>query len=168
MKLLRIDSDLLTISRSKSKSDAHVSPSATTPTTQTSSLSTSSTRASLAAGAAYTPLAPDAVSLIDNSCPGTPTFPSFNGDSYNCTHDKGRAGYTYSDVSATTAYTLRQCIDACSMLNVVSGKKTCKAIVLDGNMATSYAKPKGANCWLKEVSTTPYFGTGLTLAVLQT
>jgi hypothetical protein len=53
------------------------------------------------------------------------------------------------------------------MVNIVSGKKPCKAVLLDGNLATVYTKAKGANCWLKEVPTTIYLGASLTLAVLQ-
>jgi hypothetical protein len=34
------------------------------------------------------PLGPSVVSLIDNLCPDTPTFPSFNDDTYNCTHGR--------------------------------------------------------------------------------
>jgi hypothetical protein len=74
----------------RSKSNLYTLEASSTSTFSNSPPAPSSNAAgtSLRAGAAYTTLSPSVVSLIDNLCPDTPTFPSFNDDTYNCTHGR--------------------------------------------------------------------------------
>lgn len=65
-----------------------------------------------------------------------------------------------------TAYSLQQCVDACSQYNYRAGSG-CKGIVIQGNVGRSSRLGNGANCWLKN-NTSPLKGTAgeVTVALL--
>ncbi|KAF2845681.1 hypothetical protein T440DRAFT_472462 [Plenodomus tracheiphilus IPT5] len=110
-------------------------PSTTTPSSTTAATS----------NIPYAPLPPTLVPTIDNSCPSS-TLSAFNGATYTCTTDSNFFG---GDITGIVAYTLQQCIDACTTMNEVSGDKKCVAIALNHDLAAAYRNLKGANCWLK-------------------
>lgn len=104
-------------------------------------------------GPFYTPLAPDVVGLVDNSCSTSSKLKS-DADEYSWCNEQDLPGY---DVSGVVAYTLQQCVDACSTMNFIAGKKTCKAILLNDHLSATYTGPNHrANCWLKTVRGTSY------------
>lgn len=65
------------------------------------------------------------------------------------------------------AYTLQQCVDACSTMNMVIENKPCKAIVLSENLMQDYMGNGRANCWLKSTSQGVVDKAGVTVAVLK-
>ncbi|KAH9869905.1 hypothetical protein J1614_006826 [Plenodomus biglobosus] len=93
----------------------------------------------------YTPLPATLVPTIDNSC-ASPTLTAFNGASYACSPDSNFFG---ADITGIIAYTLQQCVDACSTMNEVAGQRRCVAVALNHDLAAAYRNLKGANCWLK-------------------
>jgi hypothetical protein len=58
------------------------------------------------------------------------------------------------DITAIQAFSLQTCVDACTVMNTMSGKKTCIAISMDARMSRLY-EMRGANCWLKGNGTGP-------------
>jgi hypothetical protein len=70
------------------------------------------------------------------------------------------------DITGITAYSLQQCVDACSTMNEVEGTTKCRAVALSQALSDEYGHNRGANCWLKNV-TEPRAGRAkLTVAVL--
>jgi hypothetical protein len=59
-----------------------------------------------------------------------------------------------NDITGIFAYSLQQCIDACSTMNAINNDDNCKAVVLISTLAAQYELNKGANCWLKSNYTT--------------
>jgi hypothetical protein len=101
---------------------------------------------------------------IDVKCPST--LQDYDKNAYSCEDDKTipmEAG-TVGDLTGMVAYTLQQCIDACSTYNQVAGSTVCKAAVLISTLSTSYATNKGANCWLKKKAEGSVRAVGYTLA----
>ena len=99
-----------------------------------------------------TPVASSAVELVDNSCPlDTILTTSGNALWYKCyTSSDMRNG----DIMAIQTFSLQPCVDACTFMNTMSGKKTCIAISMDSRMSRLYGM-RGANCWLKGNGTGP-------------
>ena len=88
--------------------------------------------------------------------------------------------YTYSCLDSTnildstlmsfTAYTLEQCVDACSQYSAMdsSTNNTCKAAVISSDFRGRYETANGANCWLKSGAGNASTGqNGYTAAVLR-
>jgi hypothetical protein len=69
-----------------------------------------------------------------------------------------------------TAYTLEQCVDACSQYSAMGNgtNATCRAAVVNADFSQQYLSGNGANCWLKSGAGDARTGqTGYTAAVLQ-
>jgi hypothetical protein len=75
----------------------------------------------------------------------------WNGQLYAATVGKDIAN---NDITGIFAYTLQQCIDACSTMNAINKDDGCKAVVLISSLKREYEMNRGANCWLKSNSTT--------------
>ncbi|CAE7174651.1 hypothetical protein P3342_007815 [Pyrenophora teres f. teres] len=117
-----------------------------------------------------------AVQSINTTCPSTLLISSqLEGKTSDIS---GR--YTYSCLDSTnildlnlmsfTAYTLEQCVDACSQYNVIENgmNTTCKAAVVNSDFRKNYESGIGANCWLKGGAGNASTGkTGYTAAVLK-
>lgn len=108
----------------------------------------------------YTPPPAASVALIDISCPPAtaPSLKSYNDERYACTQGKGING---NDITGISAYSLQQCIDACSTFNTRGGSTKCAAVVLNADLAKSYDINNGANCWLKDTANLTFdYGPG--------
>lgn len=117
-----------------------------------------------------------AIQSIKSTCPSTILVSSqLEG---KATKISGR--YTYncldstnildgSDLMEFTAYTLEQCVDACSQYSAMASKnETCKAVVINSEFRQSYETGNGANCWLKGTAESASTGkTGYTAAILR-
>jgi hypothetical protein len=69
-----------------------------------------------------------------------------------------------------TAYTLEQCVDACSQYSAMGNgtNAVCRAAVINADFSQRYVRGNGANCWLKSGAGDARTGqTGYTAAVLQ-
>jgi hypothetical protein len=137
--------------------------------TPTSSVaSTASARASSPASSTYIPPAATAVALIDITCPSS--LRAWDGKRYDCTELRNIQG---GDITGISAYSLQQCIHACSTFSSRPGNKNCKAVAIGPALEHAYNINSGANCWLKESATplTVYTAgpgvVGGTIAVLQ-
>ncbi|EUC48607.1 hypothetical protein COCMIDRAFT_86783 [Bipolaris oryzae ATCC 44560] len=111
----------------------------------------------LPSSAAYTARPFGTIQSINTTCPSTLLLSSqLEGKT------SGLSGrYTYScldntnildepNLMAFTAYTLEQCVDACSQYSVMTNKnETCKAVVINSQFRERYETGYGANCWLK-------------------
>jgi hypothetical protein len=54
------------------------------------------------------------------------------------------------DLFAFTAYSVQQCVDACSQWNESATKNaTCLAAVISSKLGVQRTQGTGANCWLK-------------------
>jgi hypothetical protein len=117
------------------------------PSTSAQSLASQSfsTPSSSSASSPYIPPRPTDVSFIDVSCPDPPVT-GWDNKHYNCTKLSGIQG---SDLTGISAYSIQQCIDACSTYNSIAGEDKCKAVVLNRNLKNMYTENKGGNCWLK-------------------
>jgi hypothetical protein len=171
---------LNTTSRSAAASASGASLSqvpSTATTTSSSASSTSFSRDGGDTGAAYTARPFGATQSINTTCPSTLLISSqLEGEHsdisgryrYNCLDNT-----TISDLPnlmAFTAYTLEQCVDACSQYSAMGNttNATCKAAVIDGDFGQRYESGNGANCWLKSGAGDASTGqTGYTAAVLQ-
>ncbi|KAI8932929.1 hypothetical protein NX059_010400 [Plenodomus lindquistii] len=96
----------------------------------------------------YTPLPPSAVTSINITCPER--LRSYDGGIYDCVEEYNAKWV--GDITGVLAYTLQQCVDACTTYNKMQGTGKCTAVVLDRNMAQKYAANNGATCWLKNMS----------------
>jgi len=101
--------------------------------------------------------------MIDISCPSQPQ--AWNEASYNCTSGVNIPG---ADITGIIAYTLQQCMDACSTMNVVAGTTRCVGVALNGDMSARYGVGAGANCWLKERVNAQMTEESVVVATLQT
>jgi hypothetical protein len=70
------------------------------------------------------------------------------------------------DLTSFTAYTLEQCVDACSQYNFRDKNATCQAVVINDDVAFLRGRGNGANCWLKS-NTESFWGKGFTTAKLE-
>jgi hypothetical protein len=91
---------------------------------------------------------PEQVVLANNSCPpDNSDVKTSNAESYRCMSGKNVGG---NDLAAIVAYTLQQCVDACSeMNNLASARNACKGVVMAEDLSNRYLKGNRANCWLK-------------------
>jgi len=112
---------------------------------QSRSASASSTSAS---ASAYIPPAATSIPLIDTSCPSL--LRSWDNKQYTCTEYRNIQG---GDITGISAYSIQQCIDACSTYNSVAGSTKCRAVAIGADLGHAYEINKGANCWLKESAT---------------
>jgi hypothetical protein len=130
---------------------ASPSPSAVSSTPSASvSASQISTNRTAAATQTYLPPAAKDVVWIDTSCPSSP-LRSWDNGRYACTEDRNIQG---GDITGISAYSIQQCIDACSTWNAGEGSsgKKCKAVAIGADLEHAYEINKGANCWLKEAA----------------
>ncbi|KAF2827846.1 hypothetical protein CC86DRAFT_465677 [Ophiobolus disseminans] len=120
------------------------------PTSSPTGTSAAPASSGSATSSKYVPILASAVPLIDISCPSSssPPLKSFNGKQYACTENRNIVG---NDITGISAYSLQQCIDACSTMNTRDGKK-CAAVTIGPDLAHAYEINNGANCWLKEKS----------------
>jgi hypothetical protein len=132
---------------------------AVTPSSGGTPLSSSSASASF-----YAPLPAASVSEIDVSCP--PNLRALNDNNnnyqYDCSTDTNILG---GDITGMYAYSLQQCIDACSTMNLVRGALICKAVALDRDALAAYRKNHGAICWLENATTPRYAVSRTTVAI---
>jgi len=115
-----------------------------------------------------------AIQSINTTCPSTLLISSrLEGKKSDIS---GR--YTYNCLDSTnildtilmsfTAYTLEQCVDACSQYSAMNASSACKAAVISSDFSTRYETENGANCWLKSGSGDASTGqNGYTAAVLR-
>jgi hypothetical protein len=82
---------------------------------------------------------------------------------YNCLDNTNIGGVI--DLASFTAYTLEQCVDACSQWNFRAKDETCQAIVINNDIGYQRSDGNGANCWLKS-NTGSFGGKGFTTAKL--
>lgn len=124
-----------------SATSAHSSVTGTPPTGTSMAPSTTSS------GAFYTPLLPATVLNVDVSCPSPAR--SFYNQSYTraTLTDIRRAG----DIIGIVAYTVQQCIDACSSMNNMMQKNVCLGVAVNPGMQENYGR-YGGNCFLKNVT----------------
>jgi hypothetical protein len=98
-----------------------------------------------------TPVA-SSVDLVDNSCPSDTILTTWgNAQWYRC---YAASDMPNGDFTAIQAFSLKTCVDACTVMNTMSGKKTCIAISMDARMSRMY-ELRGANWWLKGNGTGP-------------
>ncbi|KNG52152.1 hypothetical protein TW65_00619 [Stemphylium lycopersici] len=98
-----------------------------------------------------------AVQSINATCPSTLLVSSRLEDktsdisgryTYNCLDSTNIL--SDSNLMGLTAYTLEQCVDACSQYSAMgSANGTCKAAVINSDFRQRYETGNGANCWLK-------------------
>jgi hypothetical protein len=80
---------------------------------------------------------------------------------YNCLDNTNIGGVL--DIASFTAYTLEQCVDACSQYNLKAKNDTCQAVVINEDVGFLHSTGNGANCWLK-YNTKSFTGKGFTTA----
>jgi len=66
-------------------------------------------------------------------------------------------GWIIKDRVGIVAYTIFDCMEACSQYNRFNGRNTCQAVTFNAALGRAYAS-QGANCWLKN-ATGPSPGT---------
>ncbi|KAL1800839.1 hypothetical protein ACET3X_001181 [Alternaria dauci] len=117
-----------------------------------------------------------AIQSINTTCPSTLLISSqLEGKTSDIS-----GAYRYSCLDSTnildstlmsfTAYTLEQCVDACSQYSAMdnSSNNTCKAAVISSDFGRKYETANGANCWLKSGAGNASTGqNGYTAAVLR-
>lgn len=91
---------------------------------------------------------------------------SFNGNVYDCLNDSDVRDKT-KDITGISAYSLQQCIDACSTMNVVAKSSKCVAISVNKWLGEEMQINSGANCWLKSSEANSFRRPGSTLAILK-
>ena len=157
-----------------------------TPTSASASASASNTSsdnptnnpsdASKDTGVDYTVRPFGAIQSINTTCPSTLfTSSRLEGKTSDIS---GR--YMYSCLDSTnildstlmsfTAYTLEQCVDACSQYSAMHSSidNICKAAVISSDFSGRYETANGANCWLKSGAGNASTGqSGYTAAVLR-
>ncbi|KAH7080893.1 hypothetical protein FB567DRAFT_115092 [Paraphoma chrysanthemicola] len=110
----------------------------------------------------YIPPPASSVLAIDISCPSI--LEAYNGKGYRCFKDTDIN--SIGDITGITAYSLQQCVDACSTMNEVAGTTRCRAVALSQALSDEYGHNRGANCWLKNVTEPRAGRPKLTVAVL--
>lgn len=137
--------------------------SVATSTTLISSSTVASSATASATATDYAPVSIRDVQTLVNNCPtieGTTIKNHFNQNfRYTCGVDLGNLpaaeGGNITDIAAIIAYTIEDCIDACSGINFqtflqrVEGGPTCSSVSWTENAAASVAVGNG-NCWLKK------------------
>ena len=147
-----------------------------TPASNPTATSTGSSNESQDLSTAYTARPFGAIQSINATCPSTLLISSqLEG---NVSHISGRNTYSCldntntmdeSDLMTFTAYTLEQCVDACSQYSAMGSKnETCKAVVINSQFRERYEMENGADCWLKgTVNSASARKTGYTAAILR-
>ena len=107
-------------------------------------------------------LTPSSATTFDNSCP--PTLRSYNSKLYDCIAQ--RNAKEVGDIIAFVAYTIQQCVDACSNMNVIAGSVKCRAVAMTDGINHEWDNNVAANCWLKSASQPSQQQDNTTLAVL--
>ncbi|KAF2026212.1 hypothetical protein EK21DRAFT_74698 [Setomelanomma holmii] len=159
---------VLAVQNARSKSESAVTPSvypipssfsvqATTPIASPATSASTSASTSL-----YVPPSAASVLAINIDCPSV--LESYNGKSYRCFQNTDIN--SLGDITGITAYSLQQCVDACSTMNEVEGIAKCQAVALSQALSDEYGHNKGANCWLKNVTEPRAGRPKLTVAVL--
>ncbi|EXJ90458.1 hypothetical protein A1O1_03560 [Capronia coronata CBS 617.96] len=99
----------------------------------------------------YSPLLPDQVNTTALDCAEQATITSRSDEQYqlNC-----NINYPDNDLLNFIAYSLDDCIDACSSINTVSGDTQCHGVVFNANLEKSDQQGHG-NCWLKSIMANP-------------
>ena len=100
----------------------------------------------------------------DNSCPQT--LRSYNSKLYDCIAQ--RNANEVGDIIAFEAYTIQQCVDACSNMNTIAGSVKCRAVAMTNGLNYEWEGNVAANCWLKSASQPSQQQDNTTLAVLIT
>jgi hypothetical protein len=171
-----LNTTLRSAAASASAASLSQSPSIAT-TTSSSASSTSFSGDGEDTGAAYTARPFGATQLINTTCPSTLLISS----QLEGKHSDISGRYRYNCLDNTTipdlpnlmvftAYTLEQCVDACSQYSAMGNNTnaTRKAAVINGDFIQRYESGNGANCWLKSGAVDASTGqTGYTAAVLQ-
>jgi hypothetical protein len=147
-----------------------------TPTSASASPSDVSADAPSETGTDYAARPFGAIQSINATCPSTLLISSqleskmsdISGRyTYNCLDS---TNILDADLMSFTAYTLEQCVDACSQYSAMNGgaNTTCKAAVISSDFSARYETANGANCWLKSGSGDASTGqNGYTAAVLR-
>jgi hypothetical protein len=103
-----------------------------------------------------------ATPTYDNSCPQT--LRSYNSKLYDCIAQ--RNANEVGDIIAFEAYTIQQCVDACSNMNIIAGSVKCRAVAMTNGLNYEWHNNVAANCWLKSASQPSQEQDNTTLAVL--
>jgi hypothetical protein len=110
-----------------------------------------------------TSLAPSSgATTFNNSCPST--LRSYNSKLYDCIAQ--RNANEVGDIIAFVAYTIQQCVDACSNMNTIAGSVKCRAVAMTDGINYEWDNNIAANCWLKSASQPSQQQDNTTLAVL--
>jgi hypothetical protein len=151
--------------------------SSTATSTSSSASSTSSAGNDQDNVATYAARPFGAIQSINATCPSTLLVSSqLEGKTsdisgryrYNCLDNTNIPDLP--NLVAFTAYSLEQCVDACSQYSAMnnSTSTTCKAAVINADFSQRYESANGANCWLKSGAGDASTGQpGYTAAVLQ-
>ncbi|KAH7392147.1 hypothetical protein DE146DRAFT_634318 [Phaeosphaeria sp. MPI-PUGE-AT-0046c] len=99
-------------------------------------------------GIFYVPPPAGSVLAIDTQCASK--LQSWDHSTYSCHSGQDIPGQ--GDIAAMTAYTIQQCIDACSSMSTIPGAPKCRAVAIGKTLSHEYNVNKGANCWLKNVT----------------
>jgi hypothetical protein len=136
---------------------AEPTPSSTSlPSSTAPSQSSIATPSSTPTGTVYTVLPFTQVNAINVTCPSSlytsgQDIPEVNGKyQFNCQNNKNMAGVP--DLMSFTAYTLQQCVDACTQWNAMGNRPLCMASVIASSFQYRRTSGNGANCWLKNAS----------------
>lgn len=115
---------------------------------------------------AYVPIAPIDVPRIDNSCPRG-VIKSMQGERFKCMETTNQGGDDWANISA---YTIQDCINACSSMNVYAGNTTCFGVALSWAMRDTQRNYLLGNCFLKKGISESMLGheENTTMAVLCT
>jgi hypothetical protein len=76
-------------------------------------------------------------------------------------------GVDTTTLSELVAYSLQDCIQACTLLNAWSGGLKCSAVTWDTAMAYSYEVNIGGNCWLFDNASSISLNDNTTTAILE-
>jgi hypothetical protein len=163
------------VSSAAAATNQAASPASTS--TSSSALTPSSSGDDQDNGATYTARPFGAIQSINTTCPSTLLISSqLEGKTsdisgryrYSCLDNTNIPDLPY--LMSFTAYTLEQCVDACSQYSAMSDgtNATCKAAIINAEFSQRYVNENGANCWLKSGAGDAKIGqTGYTAAVLQ-
>lgn len=127
--------------------------------------STAVSSTAIATESIYVPPAASLVPYVNVTCPKD-LVQSFNGKIYDCLDDSDVRDKT-ADITGISAYSLQQCIDACSTMNIVVKSSKCVAVSVNKWLGEEMQINSGANCWLKTSKANSFRRTGSTLAMLR-
>lgn len=133
--------------------------SSTTGTSTSTATSSGSTTAPTGTFANYIPASVSSVQSLYNDCASLngSSVQSAQGPMFRVTCPQailGSSGTNGVTLSELVAYTLQDCINACTLMNFWKGSTVCNSITWDAGMAGATAANFGGNCWLFDDSTT--------------